>query len=109
MYEVTRSTTLGRVLLLTILAGFLAPAATAETERPRMKYTAQVDGLACPFCAYGIEKQLMRIKGVESVETDIKSGLVIIIMQPGAALHEADANRAVEAAGFTMRNFQKKE
>ncbi|MDQ3269572.1 MAG: heavy-metal-associated domain-containing protein [Pseudomonadota bacterium] len=34
-------------------------------------YRLRVDGLACPFCAYGIEKQLSKLDGVARVETDI--------------------------------------
>ena len=87
-------------------AALPAPATAAAAQAI---YTLQADGLACPFCAYGIEKQLTRIDGVESVETDVKSGTVVITMKPGATLDEADANRAVEAAGFTMREFRRKD
>ncbi|MFQ5535795.1 MAG: heavy-metal-associated domain-containing protein, partial [Sphingomonadales bacterium] len=72
-------------------------------------YRLKVDGLACPFCAYGIEKELSRLDGVESAKTDIKSGTVIVTMSPGATLDEAAAKRAVKAAGFTMRGFKRKE
>ena len=40
-------------------------------------YQLRVDGLACPFCAYGIEKKLGALEGVQSVETNIKDGVVI--------------------------------
>ena len=69
----------------------------------------QADGLACPFCAYGIEKQLGAIEGVDSVETEIRSGTVVITMAEGSYLDEAAARKAVEAAGFTMRSFKREE
>lgn len=71
-------------------------------------YVLQVDGLACPFCAYGIEKSLSRIPGVVSVKTDIKSGVVVVTMRQGASLSEAAANQAVQDAGFTLRGFKAK-
>lgn len=89
-------------LLAALLVGLALPA-----WANRAVYTLQADGLACPFCAYGIEKQLTRIDGVAAVETDITSGTVVVTMQEGATLEEADAKRAVEAAGFTMRGFQR--
>jgi len=72
-------------------------------------YRLQVAGLACPFCAYGIEKQLNALEGVDEVETHIKEGAVIVIMDEGASLDQATAERAVEAAGFTLDDFARVE
>lgn len=71
-------------------------------------YQIRVDGLACPFCAYGIEKELNRIENVENVETHLADGVVIVTMREGASLDEQTANRAVEKAGFTPRGFKQK-
>lgn len=69
-------------------------------------YQLQVDGLACPFCAYGIEKKLSAFEGVQSVETHIKDGTVIITMKDGGTLQEASAKKAVKEAGFSLRKFE---
>ena len=61
--------------LFTILIVSVAIMGTAFAEE-RTLYTLQADGLACPFCAYGVEKQLSRIDGVDTVSTDIESGTV---------------------------------
>ncbi len=66
-------------LRVVLLLGFLLSAAMAAAEEGTL-YTLQADGLACPFCAYGIEKQLYRIDGVASVSTDVNRGTVIITM-----------------------------
>ncbi|MEX2494775.1 MAG: heavy-metal-associated domain-containing protein [Woeseia sp.] len=89
-------------------AVLIALAWPAAADEPAV-YELQADGLACPFCAYGIEKQLGGIEGVEAVATDVKSGTVTITMEPGATLDEADAERAVDRAGFTMRDFRRRE
>lgn len=68
-------------------------------------YALQVDGLACPFCAYGIEKQLRRIEGVQDVQVDIKAGQVRVTLAEGRALTEARARQATEDAGFRLRGF----
>ena len=44
------------------------------------QYQLRVDGLACPFCAYGIEKELTRTDGVEGIDIDIKAGIVTVTM-----------------------------
>lgn len=72
-----------------------------------LSYEIEVDGLACPFCAYGIEKKLNALQGIERVETSIKEGVVIVTMKEGAALDETDANQAVKDAGFTLRGFRR--
>jgi len=89
-------------LLATMAAIFLS-AATAFAGGA--VYLLQADGLSCPFCAYGIEKQLGRISGVESVTADIANGSVRVVMKEGTNLDRQAANKAVEAAGFTLRGF----
>jgi mercuric ion binding protein len=83
-------------LVLVATGVFAAPAA----------YQLQVDGLACPFCAYGIEKKLGALEGVQSVETHIKDGVVIVIMKEGVTLDEATAGKAVKEAGFKLRKLE---
>ncbi|TAJ22569.1 MAG: copper chaperone [Rugosibacter sp.] len=69
-------------------------------------YQLYVDGLSCPFCAYGIEKKLGAVNGVQGVETNIKDGTVIFIMKDGVTLDEAAAKQAVKEAGFSLRKFE---
>jgi copper chaperone CopZ len=70
-------------------------------------YRIGVDGLACPFCAYGIEKKLNAIAGVEHLETLIEDGTVRVTMQDGMTLDEAAAREAVKSAGFSLRKFER--
>ncbi len=68
-------------------------------------YALQVDGLGCPFCAYGIEKKLSNLQGVNNVKVDIKNAQVIINMNDDAVLSEPQVQKAVMDAGFTLRSF----
>ncbi len=88
------------LILMLVMLGITTAYAATQTYRLR------VDGLACPFCAYGIEKQLNRIEGVKTVDTNIRDGMMTITMTDGATLDEATARRAIEAAGFTLRGFE---
>lgn len=90
-----------RAILLAVAA--LGLATTAIAAQPR--YQIQVDGLACPFCAYGIEKKLRAIPSVERVETNIKEGTVVVVMKDGATLDRPRVERAVREAGFTLKGF----
>lgn len=69
------------------------------------QYALEVAGLACPFCAYGIEKKLNAIQGVEKVEINIGESRAIVTMQEGATLNEEQARQAVKEAGFTLGSF----
>lgn len=88
---------------LLVLLVLMSAAAMAAS----MVYRLRVDGLACPFCAYGIEKKIGAVKGVEKVETDIKTGTVTVTMKEGAVLEEKAAAKAVKEAGFTLRGFER--
>ncbi|MDT8399219.1 MAG: heavy-metal-associated domain-containing protein [Pseudomonadales bacterium] len=68
-------------------------------------YAIGVSGLSCPFCAYGIEKTLHRVDGVERVEVHLKDGVVLVTLADGMVLDEATARKAVKDAGFTLNSF----
>ncbi len=86
------------------LLGLLAlPAWAGEASNV---YGLRVDGLACPFCAYGVEKKVGGLDGVEKVEIDIDGGRVAVTMAEGFTLDEAAAKRAVDQAGFSLRSFE---
>ncbi len=88
-----------------VIALSLILVATGVLAAP-LTYQLRVDGLACPFCAYGIEKKLGAIEGVQGVETNIKDGVVIVIMKDGFTLDEATAKKAVKEAGFSLRKLE---
>ena len=68
-------------------------------------YELGVDGLGCPFCAYGIEKTLGEVDGVDRVDVDMKRGVVVVTIAAGADLDRDTARQAVEDAGFDLRSF----
>lgn len=86
-----------RKFILVVLAALVYLPALASVDEVRL----HVQGLACPFCVFGIEKNLKRVPGVTSLETTIRDGLVRIQMDPGAALDVKALNEAVLQSGFT--------
>jgi len=94
-----------RLLLLTGLL-LLAPSSFASAQKADVSSaTIQVDGLSCPFCAYGLEKHLKKVKGVEQVEINMKSGNAIVQMKQGAHVDDQALRQAVKKAGFTAREI----
>lgn len=94
-----------KIIPWVLALGLWSMVVLAEGDR----YQLQVDGLACPFCAYGIEKKLSHLEGVEQVTTDVANGRVTVQMTGGGILEEVQAKRAVQAAGFTLRSFIREE
>jgi len=93
-----------RALPAILLTLALTVATAAQAAGPT--YKVHVAGLACPFCAYGIEKSLKAIDGVVSVETHIEDGMVIVGMTEGETLDRAEAAQAVKDAGFTLDGLE---
>ncbi len=69
------------------------------------RYQMRVDGLACPYCAYGIEKHLKKIDGVEEIEVDLDNGLVIVNVANGVTLGDTQMIKLFTDAGFTFRSM----
>ncbi len=65
----------------------------------------RVDGLACPFCAFGIEKKLMDVPAVAGMDILLNDGKVIVELREGERLDAVALNRAVEDAGFTLHKI----
>ncbi|NOY66684.1 MAG: heavy-metal-associated domain-containing protein [Gammaproteobacteria bacterium] len=72
------------------------------------QYEMRVDGLACPFCAYGIEKKLKAIEGTSNISVDLNKGLVKVEITEGKSLTEDRMKKLFNDSGFTYRSMKKK-
>ncbi|MCZ6856010.1 MAG: heavy-metal-associated domain-containing protein [Gammaproteobacteria bacterium] len=79
------------------------------TAGNRATYQVHVDGLACPFCVYGLERSIGKIEGVASVTVSLKTGLIRVVMIDGSTLNEERVRASVEDAGFTMGVFAREK
>ena len=75
-----------KLIVVVIISVFWCTTASASG----IEYRMRVDGLACPYCAYGIEKKLKAIDGVQKIDVNLDDGLVIV------------------DAGFTFRSMTEK-
>ncbi len=65
----------------------------------------RVDGLSCPFCAYGLEKKLNDLDGVDSIFIDFEEGLVLMQVTDLENISEEEIRTKIEEAGFTPREI----
>ena len=59
----------------------------------------------CPFCVYGIEKQLQKLDGVENVETELALGQISVEVADGSTLSEETVRQIIRDAGFTFKSM----
>ncbi len=88
-----------------LVLGLMLFAATAALADSHV-YKLYVDGLAWPFDAYWVEKQVGGLDKVKSIEILIDEGIVAVTMASGKTLDEANAKLAISDAGFTLRKFE---
>ncbi|NOX69151.1 MAG: heavy-metal-associated domain-containing protein [Gammaproteobacteria bacterium] len=68
-------------------------------------YRVDVEGMNCPFCAYGIEKKLKRLDGVEQVEVDLTHGQFWLKVDDAITMSEETVSTIVRDAGFTFKGL----
>ena len=73
-------------------------------ERPA-DIVIEVDGLACPFCTFGIEKKLRKIEGVSELAFSIEEGRIDVWLEDGARVSETEIRKAIADAGFEVRSI----
>ncbi|MFQ5699372.1 MAG: heavy-metal-associated domain-containing protein [Myxococcota bacterium] len=87
-----------------IALGLVLAMSTASIARAA-DVVLRVDGLACPFCAFGIEKKLMNVPAVSGMDIDLDEGKVTLQLREGERLDAAALDGAVADAGFTLRKI----
>ncbi len=92
---------IGTLSILFASAIILPPAFAGQQQ----KVILRVDGLACPFCAYGMEKKLKRLENLEKLDIKINEGLVVLYFKEGAEIDKELISKKVKEAGFTPREL----
>ena len=85
-----------------LLGLFIVP---AFAQQGGATYDLGINGLSCPFCSYGIEKEISKIEGVEKITVDIAKAVVRVRMRGEMTLTEVVAKKAAKDAGFSLRSF----
>ncbi|WP_124979898.1 heavy-metal-associated domain-containing protein [Nonlabens xiamenensis] len=89
------------IILITIAIGLTAFAKADAQNNNLDHFEIQVDGLGCPFCAYGLEKKFKEFKGIKNVEIQIESGDFSFDYPSEKNLKMEAVLTQVEKAGYT--------
>jgi copper chaperone CopZ len=92
------------ILIVAMLVFNLRSTTTIAQEDTGKAYIQiRVDGLSCPFCAYGLEKKLKKVDGAKNLLIELEEGLVSLDVPNNKKPSEAAIKKIVTDAGFTPR------
>ena len=101
IYSQTKISTLTLLIALFLSTPRIAHADQTNVAGGSNYGKVEVNGLSCPFCAYGLEKKLKELVEVEGVQIDVEAGLIFLTFKNGKHPDEKTIKAAVEDAGFT--------
>ena len=89
-------------VIMMICAGISLASTTVLADDRDQIIEVEVKGMFCPICAYGAEKKVKEIEGVESVVADLKAGKVTIVTKVTHThqITEEELKEAIKKAGF---------
>ncbi len=90
--------------IIIILASifFLGMTISTNAQSKNMDgFTIQVDGLGCPFCAYGLEKKFKELKGIKKISIEMETGNMKFQYPADKQLSIEQVKTQVEKAGYT--------
>lgn len=98
-------------LLIVLFIGLTSLVTNAQTEQNDLKGTikVEVDGLSCPYCAYGLEKNLKKVEGIENIKIDVENAFVLLSITEGKSIPEAIIRKNIEDAGFTSKKISSQD
>lgn len=70
-------------------------------------FTLKIEGMTCPTCAFSVENQLEKLKGIGVVRIRLGRGEATINLNAGANLEEQELHDAIEMAGFKLVSISK--
>lgn len=87
-------------IIITLLVA-LATTFSMQAQKAMDSFEVQVDGLGCPFCAYGLEKKFKEFKGIKKVKIEIETGDFSFQYPSEKALSLDAVLKQVEKAGYS--------
>jgi len=67
----------------------------------RVYVKIEVDGMACSYCAFGMEKALKKVSGVDNVAIELEEGMAYISTPKSQKPQKESLSLIIQNAGFT--------
>ena len=86
--------------ILTVLLFILSLSVPARAGEIEM----EVHGMACSFCAYGLEKKIKKLDGVESITIDVQTGKANVQTKEGTEIAPETLEKIAKDSGLELKN-----
>ena len=86
-----------------IIAVILVSTLTVFGQKDKVE--VKVDGLGCPFCAYGLEKKFKGVDGIKKIKIDLESAVMTFTVPAMDIILTKEVADRVESAGYTPVNI----
>ncbi len=87
------------------LVGAVAISGPALAD-PHAVLEIEIQGMTCPFCAYGITKNLTKLPGVDKAQVSLNSQKARVVMKAGRSPNEQRIREVILDAGFTPESSE---
>lgn len=97
------------VLLLLVVSSLNLEASNLKTtvnDGSKTYIKIWVDGMACPFCAYGLEKKIKKIDSSGDFFVEINEGFISFSVTSDKIPSDDDLKIIVKEAGFFARKIE---
>ncbi len=105
MLRSLKNITLFSFSLLLVGMIFSSPA-IGQAKQGIIYIKIEIKGMACPYCAFGMEKGLKKIAGVDSVEIELKEGLAYISTPISQKPTKESIEKIITNGGFTIGKIE---
>lgn len=92
------------IIIFSLVIGMFLPMVSFSQQiqsLDKVYIKVEIKGLACPFCAYGMERKLKKVSGVKNVDIKLKKGMAYIVTTPEQKPEEQTLKDVILEAGFT--------
>lgn len=79
-----------------------AQAVPADINLNSETVVMQVYGMSCPLCSANVDKQLLKIPGVQSVNVNLNTGRVLVQVSKDNPPAQEKLENAITESGFTL-------
>lgn len=66
------------------------------------KFTVEINGMGCPYCASGIENEFKKLADISNIKIDIKTGTLTFNYPNSKSLQLEEVRNRVKKAGYTL-------
>jgi mercuric ion binding protein len=94
-------------LVIIMVIGLTTLTIQAQENKTELmgKVKIEIDGLSCPFCAYGLEKNLRDVENINDIKIDVENAFVLLSISEGKGIDEDLIRKTIKDAGFTARRI----